>query len=182
MKKEITLPSGITCVISEMFGKHQRILTQQGGGDITDNFNEVLTDIIHELGSLKVVSKEHVLEMLAPDRKEILIQSRHLTMGFDEPFEFNYEYFNEATKRKDKLALSINFEGERDFPVTTVKMKDSTGKFRALRFYHSFNKKEIKKLFTKSGFKLASCQNIWLNQHKKSVAKSIIAVGRKIVK
>jgi uncharacterized protein YacL (UPF0231 family) len=126
--KKIKLPSGVECIISELLGKHQRLLTQKNGEDVTGNFNEVLVSIIQELGDIKSVALSDVQGMLAPDRKEVLVQARHLTMGKNEPFNFNFEYYDKVIGRKEKLALSYDFIESGDFPVTEVKKLDADGK------------------------------------------------------
>lgn len=63
-----------------------------------------------------------------------------------------------------------------------IPWKDSHGKVQARRYYHSFSLREINKLMEKAGFEVLENQSIWLNKHKKSVAKSIITVAKKIDK
>ncbi len=63
-----------------------------------------------------------------------------------------------------------------------IPWKDPQGKVQARRYYHSFTLREINKLLKKAGFEVLENRSIWLNKHKKSVAKSIITVAKKIDK
>lgn len=156
-KKEIILPSGVRCVVGELFGKHQRILTQQNK-DFGENMDEVLLDIVLELGDKKSLSMDDILGMLAPDRQMALIQSRHLTMGIEEPFKYSYEYFSEITKRKEKYQFEMDFVENGDFPFETVKRFDESTQKYVDASYTSYKEIEEDKIKTiilpKSGFKV----------------------------
>ena len=86
------LPSGVECEVKEFTGKHQRLLTEQKNKNIAENLNEVLADVLVRVGSVKNVTLEFVLNMLACDRKKALVEARQFSMDDEPKFEFDYEY------------------------------------------------------------------------------------------
>ena len=94
------LPSGVECEISELYGKHQRLLTEDNKVSHQDKLNEVLRDIVVRIGSNTTISKEFIGKLLAGDKKAILVTVRQFTLDFLPEFIFNFKYINSDGEKK----------------------------------------------------------------------------------
>ena len=122
------LPSGVECEVTEMMGKHQRLLTEQtDSNNMGENLNNVLLDVIVRLGKKKAVTMADIMDLLAADRQKILIECRQFTMEFDQTFRFTVEYIDENKTKQDYL-IEYDFEKQGDFPIDTVKKIGDQGK------------------------------------------------------
>lgn len=101
------LISGVECEVKPFIGKHQRILTEKKGGNITDALNEVLRDVIVRIGTEQNITPDLIKSLLSNDRKKILVETRQFSMDFEPKFEFNYDY-------KDSKGAKIQLEQEID--------------------------------------------------------------------
>lgn len=113
------LPSGIECEIVELATSHQEDLTSNSRNEShIEKLEKVIKDITLRVGSVQNPSKEFVSDMLACDKKKILVEARNFSMDFD-PFVFVYEYTDKNNNKKEfKLELPID---ENSFPATPVK-------------------------------------------------------------
>lgn len=114
------LPSGVPCTVKELTAKHQRMLTEQKNKTMHENLNEVLADVIVELGDRKQVSVDFVRAMLSEDRKLALCEVRQFTMDFDPLFKFTFDYLS-STGEKEKAPLEIDLsEGFKAKPYMVI--------------------------------------------------------------
>lgn len=79
-----------------MIGKHQRILTEDGG-DFNAKLNAVTQDILVRVGDETNITEEFILTLLSEDRKAILVNSRQFTVMNPEEFKFEYEFKGDYT-------------------------------------------------------------------------------------
>lgn len=111
---KFTLPSGVSCEVKELTGKHQRILTEQKSKKIGENLNEVLVDVIVSVGTKLDIDLEFVQKMLSADKKKILVEVRQFSNDNDPLFKFNYEYLGTNAKgEEEKMSepMEVNLEG-----------------------------------------------------------------------
>lgn len=95
------LPSGVEFEIKEFTGKHQRLLTEQGKKSHNDKLNELLKDLLVRVGSLTTFDDEFFMELLAADRKEMLVHGRQFTMGFDPTFRIRFPYTDKDGEKQE---------------------------------------------------------------------------------
>jgi hypothetical protein len=127
---EFVLPSGVKCGVTDLYGKHQRILTQ--GSNIGKRFNEnlstILADVMVYLGEIKNVTIEDVNEMLDCDRRAALCEVRQFSLDFNPNVAFNYEYTDEDTNRKIVFPVEIDLsKDDGRFPFVPVKVYNKDG-------------------------------------------------------
>lgn len=122
------LCSGLMCEITEMTGKHFRILTKKTKGEThSTRLNRMLADLIVQVGGVKVSAQnaearlEFVGELLANDRKHILVEARQFSMDFAPNFTFKYTYEFEGKEVEDTMVINLEKSPKNDlghFPVT----------------------------------------------------------------
>ena len=98
------LASGVKCTVGPLMGKHQKILSQRNSSTATD---EVIADVVKELGSLKSISSEYAKEMLSEDRKQILFYARQLSLNHPSTFEVEI-VDSDGTDKPSKSIVSID--------------------------------------------------------------------------
>ena len=108
---EFKLPSGVMAEVTEMVGKHQKMLTRQDKRSLAEKLNDVIKDVTVRIGS--VTNKEEIAKivdsMLSCDKKKILIEARQFSMDFPKEFDFVYEYINSENK-EEKYEMKLNLE------------------------------------------------------------------------
>lgn len=114
-----TLPTGIECEIRELDTSHQELLT---GNDKSKTHIVKLEEVIHDItvrvGSVINPTKEFIENMLACDKKKILVEARNFSMDFED-FVFVYEYKDKDGNKKEQ---TFNFPiSEESFPTVSVK-------------------------------------------------------------
>jgi len=117
--KEFILLSGVKCVIQELTGKHERMLTTKKS-DTRNAYTEMLTDCILSLGDISPVNQNHVKRMLEADRKHALIELRQFSNDYDPKFKFSYEFALTGGKR-EKHEYEVDFS----FAVVDVVKKEA---------------------------------------------------------
>ena len=104
-----TLPTGIECEIRELDTSHQELLT---GNDKSKTHIVKLEEVIHDItvrvGSVNNPTKEFIENMLACDKKKILVEARNFSMDFED-FVFVYEYKDKDGNKKEQ---TFNFQIE----------------------------------------------------------------------
>lgn len=103
------LPSGVEAEVTEMVGKHQKMLTRQDKTPLADKLNNVIKDVLIRVGSVtdKAEISKIVDSMLSCDKKMVLIEARQYSLDFPETFEFVYDYVNSDGK-EDKFTLQLD--------------------------------------------------------------------------
>lgn len=125
LEKTFKLPSGVECSVTELVGKHQRILTEQSSTKHTDKLLLILKDIITRVGSKVNPDEEFIKNMLACDTKMALVQARQLSMDNDPNIEFTWSFVNNAGEQVDhKESVVIPEAG---FPFRPVRVKNAAG-------------------------------------------------------
>jgi len=147
MTEKITLASGVPCTVGELTGKHQRILTRNGGEDVVGNLSEILLDVIKELGSIKVVSEEDIKNLLNPDRKKILITARDLAVRgtkYAESFTYEFEYSSKKTGKKETYPYEVSLKD--GFPETPMQ-EVVAGELKPVK-YRTYKEVNVAKVVT----------------------------------
>jgi hypothetical protein len=118
------LPSGVNAVVKEFTGESQRILSNQNKNySHINKMNDLLHSIVVEIGDLKVVSKEFIENMLAVDRKAVLVMARQLSVDFEESFEFSFKYESEGKSLEQEMQIPI-IDGQ--FPMSPMSQQYDT--------------------------------------------------------
>jgi len=151
MSTKIKLLTGIECGINELTGKHQRILTQQDDRGIHEHLDEILVDVVDYIGNIKVVTHEHILNLLQCDRKQILTEARRIaTVGteYEKAFKYVFQYKSQNTGKNSEYPFEVPLKG--GFPQTTVKIKSDKNLVDANYTDYSQVKKEIETVLPRS--------------------------------
>lgn len=117
------LVSGVEAEVTELTGKHQRILTQRLKGQThSDRLNLLLADVLVRVGSFKAIDLDFVENMLSEDRRLALLMARQFTMDFEDKFKFTYEYegMDGSTQTHD---LEIPLKDDGTFPIHPMKIQ-----------------------------------------------------------
>lgn len=149
------LPSGIECEVSELLGKHQRILTEQKNKKNGENLNEMIADVIVRIGTqtknqLKdELGTDWVKHLLSCDRKKILVEVRQFSNDYDPSFKFTYKYQSE----RDGLSKEEEMEADlsQGFPEKKVMMEEGDTLVEAKYETYSQIQKKFKLKLPKSG-------------------------------
>lgn len=121
------LPSGLPCEVTELLGKHQRILTEQKNKKNGENLNEMIADVIVSIGNQSKaeiraeLGENWIKHLLSCDRKKILVEVRQFSTDFDPTFKFTYKYESErdGLQKEEELEAGL----EEGFKETPVKME-----------------------------------------------------------
>lgn len=119
--KESVTPSGVPFTVRSLKGKDQSIITNLSTGKTNHNkFNTMLSGALLKVGDVEGhhLNVEFVSKMLSNDRKFMLVTLRQHTLGYQELFNFNYEWpLQKGAKDKEVHEYSVRFNHE-NFPVT----------------------------------------------------------------
>lgn len=119
-----TLPSGVECEVTEMDGRHQRMITEQSKLTHTEKLHAVLADTIIRVGSNHNINVAFIAQMIACDAKAAMVEVRQFSVGED-VVKFTWEYVDsEGVSRHHKEEVKIP-EGK--FPTKTLKVKNAEG-------------------------------------------------------
>lgn len=119
------LTTGVECEVTELTGKHQKLLTEQNNKSHNDKLAEMLADVIVRVGTKKDIDTEFVKAMLSADQKKILCEVRQFTLDFDPNFVFTYKYTdNKGAKQEHVIEIPIS-EGFNSEPTKKV-LEDGT--------------------------------------------------------
>lgn len=117
---KFTLPSGVSCEIKEMVGKHQRLLTQQKSNQThNDRLNVMLADLIVSVGLNRAIDVEFVENMLTVDRKYALLMARQYAMDFEKVYTYVYTY--EHNGQTYQYPVEVDLKEDGTFPFKPVK-------------------------------------------------------------
>jgi hypothetical protein len=116
---KFTLPSGVEAEVSELKGKHQRLLTQQLKGEThMDKLNKVLEDILVRIGSVTMINTAFIEQMLAIDRRYALVMARQFAMDFEPNFNYLYKWNDdEEMPQETEMTIDLKGAGENAFPM-----------------------------------------------------------------
>lgn len=125
LTRKFTLVSGIEAEVTELFGKHQKILTTKNNMLTGKGVDLVLADCIVRLGSDTDITEAKVKKMLAADRKKALLEIRALSLEYDPTFRFDYEW-EEADKTMSKFSYAVDFAEDqfKEDKYKTIQMVD----------------------------------------------------------
>lgn len=127
LTERIMLVSGVPAVVREITAKHQRILTQKSKKS-SEGMNEVIADLLESVGSIKVITPDFAENMLACDRKRVLVAARQLAVQgteFENTFLYEWEYTSAKTNSKEKHKVSIDLTA--GFPVKHMQKLNGEG-------------------------------------------------------
>ncbi len=125
------LCSGPECEVTELTGKHQRLLTEQGSKTHSTKLNEMLADVIVRIGNTtfpvlndngKDVTEDFLNKMLSCDKKKILVEVRQYTLDFQPDFAFTYKYVD-SKGDKQEYEVEVTLDENGSFPMTTPKVE-----------------------------------------------------------
>jgi hypothetical protein len=137
------LNSGVPCVIKELAGKQQRILTEQKTQQQGENVINMIESVLVSVGSETNPTKEFINAMLSPDRKKILTTLRKVSLKGSEQenkFIFHFEYTDKnGVKQKEELDVDLTD----DFPEKPLMDLTEDGKLVPVQ-YNDYS--EIKRL------------------------------------
>lgn len=133
--RKFNLVSGIPCEVTEMTGKHLRIMTQGSNMRTGAGIATVLEDCIVLIGGKKPTPAD-IKTMLAADRKKALVEIRQFSLDHDPNFKFDYEWVDEdGIKEKIEYELDITTLQEQEeneipeFPETSYKKINEKGEY-----------------------------------------------------
>lgn len=110
------MPSGVEAEVTELLGKHQRMLTQQLKGEShLDRLNKVLADVLVRVGSKKGITLETVEGMLTEDRRACLVAARQYTMDFEPIFHYTFQW--EGANGQETIEIPVRVGEDGSFPV-----------------------------------------------------------------
>jgi hypothetical protein len=115
------LTSGVECEVTELGGRQQRLLTEQGSKSHTEKLNEMLASIVVRVGSKTEITPSFIESMLSGDKKKILVEARQFSLGFQKQFELLYPYVDSNGVKQEE---TLNIPLEEGFPETSVKILD----------------------------------------------------------
>lgn len=124
---KFTLPSGLECEVTELLGKHQKMLTEQKNKKKGENLNEVIADVVVSIGDqtksqlVSELGKDWVKHLLSCDRKKILVEVRQFSNDYDPSFKFTYKYRSEVDGEQKEEEMEADLTN--GFKTTTVKVE-----------------------------------------------------------
>jgi len=125
---EFNLITGVPTIIGGLYGKEQRILTEQNGKSFQQKLYYLLASVTKKVGDVDIQSlsdkerEDFFKNMLSADRKKILIMTQRFSYDFDPYFIFTYKYVNSETQKEDQIVKRLDISG--GFPETPLKKFD----------------------------------------------------------
>jgi hypothetical protein len=116
------LPSGINCVLREMTGVEEELITNGKLLRSGDAVNQLLCNCMVQLGENSNVTVKDVLDLLAGDRLFILVKLRQISLGDEMIIKLNCpnvncQGLNQVNINLDDLTIK-SYPAEREFSCT----------------------------------------------------------------
>lgn len=86
------LGSGVECEIMELTGEQQDILTKQDGCTHQQKLSAMLKSILVRVGTVTDITDDFIDELLGTDKRQMLLEARQFSLGFQKSFEMPFEY------------------------------------------------------------------------------------------